>query len=59
MLPGSILDENIKIGKKEQITEFIMLQLRTRRGLYFDEFSERFGANFLSVFGRYGAAAVY
>ena len=52
MLPGSILDENIKIGKKEQITEFIMLQLRTRRGLYFDEFSERFGANFLSVFGK-------
>ena len=52
MLPSDILGENFKIGKKEQVTEFIMLQLRTRRGLYFDEFSARFGASFMNVFGK-------
>lgn len=44
----------MKISKSGKRTDYriIMLQLRTRRGLYFDEFSERFGANFLSVFGK-------
>ena len=52
MLPGAILGENFKIGKKEQVTEFIMLQLRTRRGIYFEEFREKFGADFMTVFGK-------
>ena len=43
---GEFLEEKEAVNKEDDILYFIMLNLRTNRGIYFKEFEDRFGVSF-------------
>lgn len=51
-IPASLLDENYKIDKKEEIAEYLMLRLRLSEGISASDFKSRFGGDFDAVFGK-------
>ena len=46
-----LTDENYEIAPSERLGEYVMLQLRLCRGLSESAFSERFGIDFMDMFG--------
>ncbi|MBP3917654.1 MAG: radical SAM family heme chaperone HemW [Clostridia bacterium] len=51
-IPSSLLEENYSIDKKEEIAEYLMLRLRLNEGISSEDFAERFGGSFDTVFGK-------
>ena len=48
----SIIDQSEKIPARERIGEYVMLRMRLARGVRFDDFRYRFGADFEELYGR-------
>ena len=48
-----IVDENYEIKPEERMNEYIMLKLRLKEGLDTDEFFDRFGKTFESLYDKY------
>lgn len=49
----SIISENYEIRPNERIGEYVMLQLRLRRGIDSDQFAGLFGVSFERLYGKY------
>ena len=45
---GEYADEEERVSKTDDMLYFLMLNLRTKRGIIFDEYLERFGIDFLN-----------
>lgn len=48
----SIIDQSEEIPARERIGEYVMLRMRLARGVRFDDFRYRFGADFEELYGR-------
>ncbi len=51
-LPKSLLDENYRIDKKEEVAEYLMLRFRLAEGIDINDFKNRFGGDFDTIFGK-------